>query len=97
MFDAVVTLRKRIVAADGKESVEDREVFCRIQSIGMNEFYQSYANGLKPEIRFILPDLDEWENEATVFYNGTEYSVLRSYVNGNELEITCESIIDGGY
>ena len=97
MFDAVVTLRKRVVAADGKESVEDREVFCRIQSIGMNEFYQSYAEGLKPEIRFILPDVDEWEHESTIFYDGTEYSVLRTYVNGNELELTCESIIDGGY
>ena len=97
MYNSVVTLRKRVMSANGTESVIDRDVFCRIQSIGMNEFYQAYAHGLKPEIRFILPDVDEWENEATIFYNGTEYSVLRSYVNGNELEITCESIIDGGY
>ena len=97
MYNSVVTLRKRVMSANGTESVIDRDVFCRIQSIGMNEFYQAYAHGLKPEIRFILPDIDEWENEATIFYNGTEYSVLRSYVNGNELEITCESIIDGGY
>lgn len=97
MFNSVVTLRKRYVNANGEESVEDRDVFCRVQSIGMNEFYQSYAEGLKPEIRFILPDVDEWEHEATIFYKGTEYSVLRTYVNGNELELTCESIIDGGY
>lgn len=66
-----------------------RQVFCRVQSIGTKEFYQAHASGLQPEIKFTLADYLEHQGEQLVDYNGTRYHVLRTYRNGQELEITC--------
>lgn len=66
-----------------------RQVFCGIRSIGQKEFYQAHANGLKPEIKFVLADYLDYENEMLAVHNGQRYRVLRTYRVGNELEIVC--------
>ena len=68
-----------------------RQVFCGIRSIGQKEFYQAHANGLKPEIKFVLADYLDYENEMLAVYNGQRYRVLRTYrpEDSNELENVC--------
>jgi len=68
-----------------------RQVFCGICSIGQKEFYQAHANGLKPEIVFVLSDYLDYENEMLAVYNGQRYRVLRTYrVKGsNKIELVC--------
>ena len=66
-----------------------RQVFCRVQSIGTKEFYQAHASGLQPEIKFVLADYLEYNNEQLIKYDGTIYHVLRTYRTGQELEIIC--------
>lgn len=73
----------------------ERTVFAKLQDIGMREFYQAQANGFKPVIKFILPDFLEYQNEQIIKYQpfgGVEetFNVVRTYRNGNELEITCD-------
>jgi len=65
-----------------------RQVFCRVQSVGAKEFYQAQATGLKPEIKFILTDYLEHQEEELLEFNGTRYRILRTYRTGQELEIT---------
>ena len=71
-----------------------RQVFCRVASIGTQEFYQAAATGLKPEIKFILADYLDYKGEQIVLYNGAAYHVLRTYRSGQELEITCYSEVN---
>lgn len=66
-----------------------REVFCTVSSIGMKEFYQADAAGLKPEIRFTLTDARDYQSEYIVIHEGTRYRVLRTYERDNVLELTC--------
>lgn len=65
-----------------------REVFAAQRSIGQKEFYQAQAVGLQPELKFVLADYLEYENEQLVEHNGQRYRVLRTYRTGQELELT---------
>lgn len=71
-----------------------RQVFCRVDSVGMKEFYQAAATGLKPEIKFILADYLEYQGEQAVEYAGAVYHVLRTYRKELELELTCYSEVN---
>lgn len=64
-----------------------REVFGRLGSIGQAEFYQAHAVGLKPQLKFILADYLDYENETLVEYQGQRFRVLRTFRNGQELEL----------
>lgn len=63
--------------------------FAKIKSIGQSEFYQAQAQGLKPEIKFVLADYLDYDNQEEVIHNGFRYKVLRTFRNGNEIEIVC--------
>lgn len=65
-----------------------RHVFCKISSIGQAEFYQAQAVGLKPEVKFVLADYLDYNDEPMVLHNGTRYRVLRTYRTGQEIELT---------
>lgn len=77
-----------------------RPVFAELKSIGQSEFYQAQAVGLKPEIKFVLPDYLEYNDEKIIEYQRfneeevLEYSVLRTYRNGNALELVCKRGVD---
>ncbi len=61
----------------------------QVKSIGQSEFYQAQAQGLKPEMKFVLADYLDYENQDEVIYNNFRYKVLRTYRSGNEIEIVC--------
>ena len=88
----LLTLIQQTTGADdyGDPTVSEtsREVFGRLGSIGQSEFYQAHAVGLKPEIKFILADYLDYEKETLVEYLGQRYRVLRTFRNGQELELT---------
>ena len=62
----------------------------KLKSIGQLEFYQAQAQGLKPELKFVLADYLDYNNQEEVIYNGFRYKVLRTYrTESNEIEIVC--------
>ena len=63
--------------------------FAKLKSIGQSEFYQAQANGLKPELKFVLADYLDYDNQEEVIHNNFRYKVLRTYRTGNEIEIVC--------
>lgn len=65
-----------------------RTVFARQASIGTKEFYQAAATGLAPEVKFILADYLDYGGEYLVEHEGQRFRVLRTYRNGQELELT---------
>ncbi len=75
---------------DQIEKQEKAMRFAKIKSIGQSEFYQAQAQGLKPEIKFILPDYLDYNNQEELIYNNFRYKVLRTFrTDKNELEIVC--------
>lgn len=93
MFNDIITLVDEKKSPDeyGDLIVEtiERDVFCEVQSIGMKEFYQAHASGLQPEIKFLLADYLDYNNEQIVIYEGRRYHVLRTYRTEHEIEIVC--------
>lgn len=78
----------------------ERSVYADLKSVGQSEFYQAHAIGLKPELKFVLPDYLEYQGEKTLLFqdfNETkeqEYTILRTFRNNNELELVCKRGID---
>lgn len=77
----------------------ERTIFAQVKSIGQNEFYQAQAVGLKPEIKFLISDFADYQNEKKLKYTsfgGTEevYTVLRTYRTRYNLEIVCKRGIE---
>lgn len=68
-----------------------REVFARVDSIGMREFYAASSTDFHPEAKFVLVDYLDYDGEALVIYDGHPFRVLRTYRKGQELELTVES------
>ncbi len=75
-----------------------RVVFCGVRSIGQQEFYQASATDFHPELKLILADYLDYQDERLVAYNGVRYRVIRTYRAGQELELTVERAAaeDGG-
>ena len=75
-----------------------RTVLCSLRSIGQSEFYEASARDFYPELKFVLADYLDYNNEQLVEYNGQRYTVLRTYRAGQELELTVQraSAEEGG-
>lgn len=93
MYNEVIFLQtiKRTTndVGDQIETPERVMRFAGIKSIGQSEFYQAQAQGLKPEIKFVLADYLDYDNQEEVIYNNFRYKVLRTFRTGNEIEIVC--------
>ncbi len=92
MNDLLLLISQKIGTDDFGDPVAtetSREIFCSVRSIGQKEFYQAQAVGLQPEIKFLLADYLDYDNEQHVEYEGQRYRVLRTYRAGQELELIC--------
>ena len=104
MYDSVIKLISETKNVDEYGDIviekKERSVFVELKSIGQSEFYQAQAVGLKPEVKFVLPDYLEYEGEQKLKFQDfneneeIEYSVLRTYRNNNTLELVCKRGID---
>lgn len=67
------------------------EFFCRTESISKNEWFDAGRNGLKPQLKVILPDYN-YDGAEKVEYDGVRYSVYRMFHNQktNEVELYLE-------
>lgn len=103
MYDSVITLLSETSTVDAYGDTvttpTERDVFAEVRSIGQSEFYQAQTVGLKPEIKFVIADFYDYQNEKQLKYTpfgGTEdvYTILRTYRTNNQLEIVCKRGID---
>ncbi len=95
MFNSVITLIKTIPNGSVDEygdpvGVEERrDLFCAVLSIGQSEFYQAQTIGVKPQIKAVISDYLDYQDEQEAVVEGVRYKVLRTYRKmSNELEIT---------
>ena len=77
----------------------ERIVFAQLKSIGQSEFYQAQAVGIKPEIKFVISDYLDYQNEEILKYADikgveNEYRIIRTYRQNNTLELICKRGVD---
>lgn len=98
----ILTLIQRTPGRDaqGDPVIQEtsRTVFCSVRSIGQQEFYQASATDFHPELKLVLADYLDYQDEPMVEHNGRRYRVIRTYRAGQELELTVEraAVEDGG-
>jgi SPP1 family predicted phage head-tail adaptor len=70
--------------------VKRANIFAEKKSIKQSEFYQAMAQGLKPELTFIIRTI-EYENEPMLEYNSKTYTIIRTYEKEDEfIELICQ-------
>lgn len=80
---------------DWAETEVRRTVYAEEMSVSQTEFYQGYAVGFKPEVKFILSNWLDYRGEEIIEYTPYGYTevarlrVLRVYNAGDTLELTC--------
>lgn len=88
-MNEVITL---ILRTPGTDEISKRQVYCRVASIGLTEFYQASAQDIHPEAKFILADYLDYNGETLLDYTdyrgkSERYRILRTYRTGLELEL----------
>lgn len=91
----VITLLKDTPTAHGIfDTVPriEREVMCEVGSVGMRETYQAMSQGLSPSIVFKLALAEDYCEERKAIFHGVEYRIVRTYLTGDGIELTCERV-----
>ena len=65
------------------ETLTERTVFCQVDSVTRDEFFEGGRNGLNPEFRMTM-FCGDYEGEKMLIYNGCTYSVYRTYQGRND-------------
>ena len=93
MNDVLTLIKRRHTTdANGDPTIEEtsRDVFCGVRSISQSEFYQAQTSDFRPELKFVLADYLDYNDETVVEHNGQRYRVLRTFRAGQELELVAE-------
>lgn len=93
MWDDVIelgNLTETLVKGEPIQSMVWNQVYANKKSVRQSEFYQAANAGLKPELVFEVHSF-EFNNEEKIKYNGKEYSIIRTYENGEITELTVSS------
>jgi len=103
MISDVITLVRIDLERDARGDLVEviksqRDVFAEVRSIGMKEFYQADATGMKPEHVFRLADYLDYNGEQLILWNDRRYQFLKSFriAESSELNITVTSIVNQG-
>lgn len=68
----------------------ERTVYCQVDSVTRQEFFEGGRNGLNPEYRFTM-FFGDYNGERTVRYNGVLYAVYRTFhARADVLELYAE-------
>lgn len=67
-----------------------KELLVTVDSVGMNEYYRAMAEGLAPEVVFIIADWADYAGEKRLTWDGVEYHVIRASRRGMSMRLTCE-------
>lgn len=93
MFRDTIELIEEIPYAHGVfDTITEtsRQVFCTVRSVGMNESYTARANGLNPQLVFVLSDYSDYQGEKICVYAGKRFRIVRTYRNNQSIELTVE-------
>jgi len=69
------------------QSVEQRtKVYCSVTSVSATEWFEGGRSGLNPSYRMTVFTYD-YHGEEIIEYNGVRYSIYRTYMKDDEIEL----------
>ena len=71
------------------EAESETEIFVSERSITRQEWVEAGRVGLNPSIELVTPFMN-YSDQEEVEYNGTRYSIYRTYKNGDNIELYLE-------
>lgn len=92
MEDIAYLVKEKYVSVDSEGNVirrrEAREVLCKVESISRREFYAAATQDLRPELTLTISHQIDYDGEKLVTYHDKLYDVIRTYWQGDEVELT---------
>lgn len=90
MKNDVITLVGKTFAKDKygvmRETAHTCNVMAEIKSAGASEWFEGGRMGLNPQYTFVIRRIEYHKEEAVIFEN-VKYSVYRTYINGDRIEL----------
>lgn len=83
----LANLVETIVHGEVVKEATYRKVYANKKSVRQSEFYQGASAGLKPELVFEIRAI-EFRDEEYIRFNGKMYTIIRTYENGENIELT---------
>lgn len=84
----IVSLYSEAITYDSygvpQKTTTKRDVFCQVDSVTRQEFFEGGRNGLNPEYRIRMFYAD-YDGEILVGYKGLMYSIYRVYKNRSDI------------
>ena len=66
-----------------EETYTSRTVFCQVDSVTRQEFFEGGRNGLNPEFRMTM-FFGDYNDERILIFRDKTYSVYRTYIGRND-------------
>lgn len=79
-YQPIKLIRKSYTTDDYGQQIPtetSREVFAKVESVGMNEFFTANQLGFRPDLR--LTFVQEYNGEELAEVNGVRYEIYRTY------------------
>lgn len=84
---AVLTLVSEVQTQDSygifRTTTSTRDVFCQVNSVSRQEFFEAGRNGLNPEYEFTM-FAGDYQGERMCIYDGQQYNIYRTYIGRND-------------
>lgn len=71
-------------------ALTERRVFCRVESVTSADFWRAQTAGVDLSLVFVLSDFLEYKGEKLLRHGDIYYNIIRTYVTGREIELSCE-------
>lgn len=73
---------------------KETEVACNCRSLTRAEFYFAAQTNLQPSMVLEVHGF-EYDGQPLLEYDGKRYTVIKTFENGDTIELTCEEAING--
>lgn len=75
-------------SAFGTDTVSEKTVFADKHSVTRTEFFKAQAVNMRADIGFLIRK-EDYTNEKEVEYASVVYDVIRTYEDGDNIDLTC--------
>ena len=87
--DVIYLVKERYKADNIGNQIPAEEItpmFAAIYSVSQSEYFEAGKNGLKPDYKMMIYS-QEYSGEQKVRYENTAYTIYRTYLCGDRLEL----------
>ena len=82
--DVITLVKQTMTTSAGGDSIPTettRDVFAKVESIGLKRKLEAQEAGLKLAYKFTLSDEYEYEDEEVLEFNGKRYNIVNVFIN----------------